>query len=302
MGYLSQKKKQHNIQKFLNFSTVLLTFIMIVILAGIGGNFYKTIADWQFQIYLFALFVLAFSIFTGFFWHSLWLFVIVFVGYMHLGASGNLFFNIESNGTHHLNIVSQQKTKDLSGLIRQSLKADADIIAVSHHADTFLPAVNVSGYYYSAPSSEDNFFLSRLLLRQSGSVKLSASASAGYVELSSEEAPLILINVDFQNVPQHELAAAYGNLSDFINMQDDPVVVVGNFGRPAWSAEFSGLLEKTGLEVKNRIILSDGLSLFNPFCVPQIHLLAYKGFGIEDIRFLPAKENPVRPLMFRVAF
>ncbi len=302
MGYLSQKKKQQNIQKFLNLSTIFLTLFMIIILSGIGGAFYETVANWQFQIYLFALFVLIFSIFSGFLTHSLWLFVIVFVGYMQLGASGNLFFNIESHGKHRLTIVNQQNTKDLSGLVQQSLKADADVIAVSHSANTFLPAVNVQGYHYSAPSSEENFMLSRSAPRQSGTVRLSASATAGYAELLSEAAPLVLINIDFQNIPQQELTTAYNNLSEFINMQDNPIVVVGNFGRPAWSAELSELLEKTGLEVKNRIILSNGDSALSPFCVPQLYLLAYKDFGIEDISLLPAKENPKRPLMFRITF
>ncbi|MBQ8436269.1 MAG: hypothetical protein IJX20_01320, partial [Alphaproteobacteria bacterium] len=71
----------------------------------------------------------------------------------------------------------------------------------------------------------------------------------------------------------------------------NPVIIVGNFGIPAWNPLFSDFLQNTALEVKNRILLSDGENLFSPFSIPSINILAYKNIGIRQISFKSNNES-----------
>jgi hypothetical protein len=61
-------------------------------------------------------------------------------------------------------------------------------------------------------------------------------------------------------------------------------------------------LETTKLEVKNKTILSNGRRVFNPLCVPSINVLAYKDFGIRDMKFLTAKSNTTHPLLIELNY
>ena len=77
-------------------------------------------------------------------------------------------------------------------------------------------------------------------------------------------------------------------------------VIVGNFGLPSWSERFYKFLDKTDLEVKNRIILSDGTAYFNPLSSPSLNLLGYKALGVKNIDFLPKEDNSGYPILFEL--
>lgn len=77
-------------------------------------------------------------------------------------------------------------------------------------------------------------------------------------------------------------------------MQDDPVIVVGDFGEPSWSPEMKDFLSATQLKVKNRMILKSRRHRFNPFAVPQFYVLAFDNVGIIslDVERKPERKSP----------
>lgn len=93
----------------------------------------------------------------------------------------------------------------------------------------------------------------------------------------NEEAPLMVIMVDFRGISRNKYEPLLKNLHRFIMKQDTEVVLLGNFGMPAWSKTFRKFVEASGLTVKNRFIF-DGI-----FSVPKFYVLGYKGVGIKDI-------------------
>jgi len=58
-------------------------------------------------------------------------------------------------------------------------------------------------------------------------------------------------------------------------------------------------LQETALEVKNKILLTNGENLFSPFSVPSINLLAYKNIGIRQISFIGEDEENKQPMVIK---
>lgn len=81
------------------------------------------------------------------------------------------------------------------------------------------------------------------------------------------------------------------NLARFVDRQDDPVVIAGDFGLPSWSPLFREFLDKTGLSVKNRILFTDGVRYFAPFSAPTVNVLGYGNIGIRRLRFIPETKS-----------
>ena len=88
-----------------------------------------------------------------------------------------------------------------------------------------------------------------------------------------------LINVDFTK-PE---VRAFQALEDFVIKQDEPVVIIGRFGEPAWGKLMKELLQKTGLQVKNRMVLISNSSSFSLFHAPDFYALGFDNIGISDL-------------------
>ena len=107
-----------------------------------------------------------------------------------------------------------------------------------------------------------------------------------------------IISIDFSKLNKTELKTAFDNLLKFIEGEDNPVVVVGDFGVPAWKNIFHDFLIKSGLRVKNKIIHSDGISSFNLFNLPSINVLGYDNLGLNAVVFAPKSKM----INFQVSF
>ena len=110
----------------------------------------------------------------------------------------------------------------------------------------------------------------------------------------------MIINVDFSQMTPAEEALVFNSMNEFVLEQNIPVIIVGNFGISSWKEVFSGFLRQSGMEVKNRVILSDGKSFFNPLVKPSIYLLGYKTLGVEQISFLNRGDNKSYPILFKL--
>ena len=144
--------------------------------------------------------------------------------------------------------------------------------------------------------------VSRHMPLKSGKLRLSPRFTASYMSFIAEEQPLVLINIDLSGLSHRDEKTVYHNLAEFVTAQDNPVIIIGEFGIPAWSDTFKKFLNKTGLEVKNRVILSNGSCWFNPFGVPSLNVLAYKNFGGNDVSLLNKDGNARHPLLVELSF
>jgi len=301
MGYLSQKKKQANVKELLNVSLGVL-FICCILLFGWRESLLAAeVSHWLFQIYIFIFMVGVYGVLNRFYWRASILFIGVLVLFFYIGMGSNIFFSTQTDGKQQLNLLFQSESQYLDDINLQINKQNVDVAGLRRSNSQ-----NFSGYTgelnLSASIDDNNLMLTPHQILRSGEILLSSSGSAGFIDVQIKTNRLVLISLDLSKIPSSEQKTAFKNLAEFVNMQDFPVIVFGDFGVEAWAPIFLSFMEKTGLSVKNRIILSDGRYLLNPFNVPSINLLAYKDFGIDTIEFLKAKKNKNHPLLIKLNY
>lgn len=115
----------------------------------------------------------------------------------------------------------------------------------------------------------------------SGSLIIANKFLASYVVLN-EEKPLTVVRVNFRNASRASYKNIFKHLREFIIKQDTPVIIFGDFGLPAWDPLFRRFLNKTDLNVKNRLLFTKSSS-FNIFTLPSFYILGFSDMGIDDI-------------------
>lgn len=280
MGYLSQKKRQKNIRELLNVSVVILSICCMLILFFSSSKAGVHVNRWLFQIYLYTLGIMLYALFNKFFWHAASLLFLSLVFFFNIGMGCNLFFDVHTPGLQSLKILYQTEVSKLHDTEKQIKNYNID----------------AAGVVLNSQKNLKNLILTPHKVLRMGDVLLSVTCRAGFAEIDINTMRMMFISLDFSNQTSAEKRIALKNLAEFINLQDIPVIIAGNFGQEAWSKSFLDFLDKTGLEVKNSVLLSDGKIRFNPFVVPEMNILAYKDFGIRKRSFLSAKRNPYHPL------
>lgn len=124
---------------------------------------------------------------------------------------------------------------------------------------------------------------------QEGKLDLSPNMNASYVKVQKSGQEYTIITLDFKNKSISEYKTAYANLEKFILMQNNPVIVIGDFGIPSWDPLFREFLRNTQLEVKNRILFTDGKQLFKFWQVPSINILGFENIKIQQINLNKGK-------------
>lgn len=131
-----------------------------------------------------------------------------------------------------------------------------------------------------------------------GLIKLSPKTKANYQITRQNNEDLMIIDVNFSKMKPENRHIVFDNLAEFVLKQNIPVILLGDFGIPAWSETFHNFLEKTELKVKNSIILCDGETRYNIFNYPSINLLAYKNVGINQIKIHKKPDSIYYPFSF----
>lgn len=301
MGYLSQKKKQNNARELLNISLSVLAVCCVILLGWRDSEVAAVIGHRLFQIYVYALIIMVYALVSRFYSHALGVFAVAFVLFLNIGMGGNLFFSQKTGGLQTLNVLYQGDAENLYDIERQMLRNKVDVAGLNRRKSRLFNGGS-DEYNRSASPENLNMILTPHRIFRSGEVLVSAHNRVGFAEIAAGYERLIFLTLDFSETPRSELSSALKNLAEFINMQDLPVIVAGDFGIEAWSPVFLTFMEKTGLEVKNRIILSDGKRLFNPFRMPSLNILACKNVGIKKLSFLNAKHNLRRPLLIELNY
>lgn len=300
-GYLSEKKRKKNISELMNISLAFLGICCVLLLFFREWSLTAFISRWLFQIYVCTLLMTIYGLLNHVYWRGVGLLCCAFVLFLTIGRGGNLFFNTETSGLQSLKILYQPDVKNLADINIQTEKNNVDIagLQVRSSAEKKLlrPSLNIT------PRTDSGYLItSKYKHKRSGEILLSENGRAAFVEVKINLLKLVFITLDFSTISRTEQITALKNLAEFINMQNVSVIVAGNFGQEAWTPAFLDFLEKTGLEVKNKILLSNGRHIFNPVAVPTFNVLAYKDFGIRNIKFLSAKHNKYHPLLVEINY
>lgn len=301
MGYLSQKKRRENIREILGVSLSVLGTCCFILLFFKRCFIASFISRWLFQLYIYALIVAIIGIVNRVYWRGIGLLVCAFILYFSIGMGSNLFTDIKTPGLQSLSIFYQPDIKNFADTNRQLEKHSVDVAALAHRPFANIAFLRVMEPIKESPETQRLIVSSHETIR-SGEILLSENNRAVFAEIHININKIVFISLDFSKTTRKEQKTALKNLAEFINMQDAPIVIVGNFGQEAWTPDFLTFLEKTGLEVKNSLLLYNSRHKFNPFSVPTINVLAYKDFGIRKLSFLPSKHNSSKPLLIELNY
>ena len=301
MGYLSQRKRQKNIYELLTASLLILAVCCLLLCFFKEFTLTLFINKWLFQIYLYTLVMIVLALSFYFWKQAIGFIVIAFFLFLTIGAGSNLFFNVQTSGLQTIRLFYQPKVINFHHSDKQINRIKPDIAALITRPNIEIKNL-LSDVHFPLLSEDGHIIMTPHRVSDSGELMLSPQGRAGFVQLNFGGTKLIFISLDLLSPSYPEKQIALKNLEQFINAQNIPVIIVGRFGMPAWSFDFMRFLEKTGLEVKNHILLSNGETLFNPFVAPSLMVLAYKDFGIRDISFLPAKGNGAHPLFIEMNY
>lgn len=255
MSYFSQKKKQKRINVLLTSSLLLVAVVLLVGLIFSSTTFSHIVDNYRFHIYLFTIAVMFFALFYRKTGFAIVAMCLLLFNYTIISSSTNLFFDVLVKGTETLHLQYHKNKTSFPEIIS---------------------ALDISS-------------------ARKGTLRLSENNQAAFIIFRRYNRRFVAVSVDLSELNSKEQKTALNNLSEFVLKQDDPVLLVGNFGVPAWASLFKDFLQKTALEVKNRVLLTNGESLFSPFSVPSINLLAYKNIGIRNINF--TRSNDTSPLI-----
>ncbi len=100
-----------------------------------------------------------------------------------------------------------------------------------------------------------------------------------------------LIGVNFSQVKTKNIEKYFNSLRQFVLEQNNPVIVFGEFGVPAWFKVFRQFLNDTGLRAKNKIFLKSPLQKFNLLCHPQFYVLAFSNTGLSEVDFFATTQS-----------
>jgi len=259
MSYFSQKKKQKRINILLSSSLLLVAVVLFSGLFFSSGHIHDFVDNYRFHVYLFTIAIMVYALFCRKTWFAVFALCLLLFNYTIISSSTNLFFDVLVKGTETINLHYYKNKTSFP-----EIKKAADISS-----------------------------------RRTGTIRLSPHNHATFIAFRRYNRRFVAVSVDFSKASAKEQKLVFKNLSEFVLKQDDPVIIVGNFGLPSWSSLFKNFLQETALEVKNKILLTNGENLFSPFSVPSINLLAYKNIGIRQISFIGEDEENKQPMVIK---
>ena len=252
MGYFSQRKKRERENLFMVISLSLIAIIYCILLFDIQNcQVIDFLRGWQFHFYLFNAFLLLYTLFRTKFLYSFIAVILLVFNYASLAKTARLFFNEASENTQFFEITYQKGEQNYNILLNSQ----------------------------------------EYVIFRSGKIDLSPNIKATFISLKKLDKPLTIVNIDFSKAPKVELSIAFNNLAQFVEGQDEPIIVVGDFQVPSWTPLFRKFLLKTELKVKNHVILSDGHQAFKFFVIPAINILGFDNVSLKQLTYTPDSKS-----------
>ena len=203
MSYFSQKKKQKRINILLASSLFLVAVILLFGFIFSSGFLINIVDNYRFHIYLLTIAIMIYALFCRKTGYAMVALFLLLFNYTIISSSTNLFFDVLVKGT---------ETLDLQ-------------------------------YYKNKFSFPDIAKLSDISVQRKGAIRLSENNAAAFIIFRRYNRRFVVINVDFFGTKEKEQQIIFNNLSEFVLKQDNPVIIVGNFGIPAWNPLFSDFLQ-----------------------------------------------------------
>jgi hypothetical protein len=228
------------------------------------------------------------------------LFTVVFIlSYFSISSNANIISDIKIGDGSRRTLFYQSYVKNINPVVEYAVNSDIDVIGINNAKPQTYDKEEIFPYnLFQAGPTAKSLILSKDKASRFGRIRLSPRFEASFITVRFDDNSFIIINLNLRGITLNEKEQVFENLGEFVLSQDEAVIVVGNFGIPVWSSMFNRFLLKTGLEVKNSIILTDGLRRFNLLNPPTVNLLAYRNVGIEKIRVLSKNQNPSYPVLF----
>ena len=114
-----------------------------------------------------------------------------------------------------------------------------------------------------------------------GSITINEHKSFSFLQVLTDKDQPMIISVELDKESAQKRDNELKILADFIREQDVSVVVIGDFGVPAWSAEIREFVEETGLNIKNSVSFSKKDCKFCYLSSPSFYILGFNNVGIE---------------------
>lgn len=301
MGYFSQRKKHERDNLILNITLGIVA--VLTVCSFDGGAFGRFCNLLQFHFYIITLAALIYALLGRFFIHSLVALLLLIVNFGVLTSAANIVTNTSHSGSDKLTILYQNNVRRVEPLVKDALENNASIVGLNHKKDPAYLPESFGDYQlvHQSRDEEKSFILTTKNPLRAGRIHLSPQRTASFLVFENAGKNFVFINLNFANLSFKEEKNVFDNLAKFILGQDEPVIIIGDFGVPAWSKTFKNFLAKTDLEIKNRIIMTDGNSWFNPFIVPSINVLGYRNLGLKNIDILSDHKGS-HPLRFDLNF
>lgn len=132
-------------------------------------------------------------------------------------------------------------------------------------------------------------------IKAAGNIILAQKYIASFIVVGNET-PITLVRVNFHKAKKKDYALIFNHLHEFLLKQDNPVVIFGNFGIPAWNRHFKSFLQTSGLTVKNRLLFLDG-NFLKP---SDFYVLGFSEMGVSQISNEPGKAQNV--VLVKISF
>ena len=152
-------------------------------------------------------------------------------------------------------------------------------------SDKFQGVNNINLVYDSKKSLAEEFSKG---IVSSGAIILADKFISPYVTID-KNSPVTIIRVNLNDAKYEQYPVIFKHLRQFIIKQDNPVIIYGEFGVPAWNKIFKKFLRSTGLSVKNKLIFTKSAK-YNIFTDPTFYVLGFHEMGISDIT-ISTKDN-----------
>ena len=162
--------------------------------------------------------------------------------------------------------------------------------------DTFVGSRNIELNFASNVDLSNYFHENK---EASGAIIIAKEFVAPYVIIKENNSLLTLVKVDFIGADKKQYSQIFSQLHQFIVKQDNPVIIFGEFGIPAWDKSFKEFLNLSGLAVKNELIFTNK-SHYNFFTTPSFYILGFQEMGVSRTKI--SDINNIKTITTNVSF
>ncbi len=256
MRYIEQKMKR----KRVNFTLkLILIFLSVFSLYAFSGSLYgQNLNEWRFQFYLLSLWGILYSINYRFFWYSFLFLILWLLNFFVVSSSVSVIFSDTGNKRFEtitlrlqnapktwLEVIEAAENSDILAVINPEIKEERKIKIPEK---LFLSEGN--------DESNSSFVITDYPQQMAGKINFDLRNSGVFAKIKIKDKEYMTIMFDWSDLGRKQINKAFEILNKFVSAQDNPIIIMGNFGTVAWNKKFSEFLSANGLKVKNPIMSS----------------------------------------------